>query len=465
VEDPFQNPLLFILPALTIFSLTLFVLRLIPPLMRAIAWIAGKTKSVGLLLAARHLSRAPGSYSTPLVLLILTLSLSAFTASLAKTLDAHLFDKTYYAVGSDISFTEYGAARSTNSFGAPTSVEDEDESRWLFLPVSEYRSLPGVIGSARVGRYRASPIVGGNTLDEGTYIGIDRVDFPQVAFWRYDFARGSLGAMMNALAIQPNGVLVAQEFLDQHQLSGGDTFRLAVTTYGERVELPLQVIGTFDFFPTWYPEENGALFIGNLNYLYDEFGSEIPHEIWLRLDPTADYQKILEQDLAEIVSRPTIAVSQAQIETEQQRPERQGLFGLLSIGFGAAALLTVLGFLLYALFSFRKRFIELGVLRASGLSAGQMTAFLAWELIFLISIGGFGGTILGAWISKLFIPYFQIGTTAAERIPPYQVDVAWPAVFEIYAIFGLLFLVTLIILVYLLRRMRIFEAIKLGETV
>jgi len=464
-EDPFQNPLLFILPALTIFALTLFILRLIPPLMKMVAWIAGQTKSVGLLLAARHLARAPGSYSTPLVLLILTLSLSAFTASLAQTLDEHLFDKTYYAVGSDISFTEYGAARSTNSFGAPTSVENEDESRWLFLPVSEYRTFAGVNGSARVGRYRAIPIVGGNTLDEGTYIGIDRVDFPQVAFWRNDFARGSLGAMMNALAIQPDGVLVAQEFLDQHQLSGGDTFRLAIFTYGERIELPLQVVGTFDLFPTWYPEENGALFIGNLNYLYETIGLEIPHEIWLRLDTTADYQQILDQDLAALVSLPTVAVSQSQIAAEQQRPERQGLFGLLSIGFGAAALLTVLGFLLYALFSFRKRFIELGVLRASGLSAGQMTAFLAWELIFLILIGGSGGTVLGAWISKLFIPYFQIGATAAERIPPYQVDVAWPAVFEIYAIFGLLFLVTLIILVYLLRRMRIFEAIKLGETV
>ena len=87
--------------------------------------------------------------------------------------------------------------------------------------------------------------------------------------------------------------------------------------------------------------------------------------------------------------------AQLEIVSEQGRPERQGLFGLLSIGFGAAAVLTVLGFLLYALFSFRRRFIELGVLRASGLSSEQMTSFLAWELIFLIVIGGAVGT--GAW--------------------------------------------------------------------
>jgi putative ABC transport system permease protein len=94
-----------------------------------------------------------------------------------------------------------------------------------------------------------------------------------------------------------------------------------------------------------------------------------------------------------------------------------------------------------------------------------MTSFLAWELVFLIGIGGVAGTFLGAWVSDLFIPYLQIGADATSRTPPYLVEIAWPAVFQIYALFGLLFLVTLIILVFLLRRMRIFEAIKLGETV
>jgi putative ABC transport system permease protein len=464
--DPFHNPLLFILPALTIFALTLFLLRLIPPLMKAIAWIAGRTKSVGLLLAARHLSRTPGSYSTPLVLLILTLSLSAFTASLANTLDTHLVDQTYYAEGADISFTEMGAARTESPFGLPTSGEEDTGSRWLFFPVSEYRTVPGVLNSARVGRYRASPIVAGNTLEEGTYIGVDRLDFPQVAFWRKDFAAGSLGALMNALAVQPNGVLVSHDFLNQHKLSGDGTFRLNVIAYGERVELTVKVVGTFELFPTWYPEEDGALFIGNLDYLYEEIGVQLPHEVWLHLDPKVDLQQVMEQGLADMnVSVLAWDAPELKIQAEQARPERQGLFGLLSIGFGAAAVLTVLGFLLYALFSFRKRFIELGVLRASGLSSGQMTSFLAWELIFLILIGGGAGTALGAWVSQLFIPYLQIGATAAERTPPFLVEVAWPAIFEIYALFGLLFLVTLVVLVYLLRRMRIFEAIKLGETV
>jgi len=94
-----------------------------------------------------------------------------------------------------------------------------------------------------------------------------------------------------------------------------------------------------------------------------------------------------------------------------------------------------------------------------------MTAFLAWELFFLIGIGAIAGTGLGALVSNLFIPYLQIGTDEASHIPPYLVEIAWPAIFEIYALFGLLFMVTLVILIFLLRKMRIFEAIKLGETI
>jgi putative ABC transport system permease protein len=140
------------------------------------------------------------------------------------------------------------------------------------------------------------------------------------------------------------------------------------------------------------------------------------------------------------------------------------LFGLLSVGFAAAAVLTVLGFLLYALFSFRRRFIEFGVLRAIGLSSEQMTSFLAWELAFLILMGGALGTGLGAWVSAFFIPFLQIGVDEATRIPPYSVDIAWSAIFHIYALFGALFVVALATLVIMLRRMKIFQAIKLGET-
>ena len=104
-------------------------------------------------MAARYLSRTSGVYNAPLILLVLTLSLSTFTASLAQTLDRHVHDQTYYKVGSDMRIIEPGEA--TASVG---SLDGQDQTlattqsdisttnsnltisqpEWSFLPVSDY---------------------------------------------------------------------------------------------------------------------------------------------------------------------------------------------------------------------------------------------------------------------------------------------------------------------------------------
>src|SRR5262249_8464706 len=132
--------------------------------------------------------------------------------------------------------------------------------------------------------------------------------------------------------------------------------------------------------------------------------------------------------------------------------------------FAAAALLTVLGFFLYAIFSFRRRLIELGVLRAIGLSAPQMAAFLGWELLLLLGTGVGAGTLLGIAASRVYIPYMQVGLTPETTLLPFLVIIAWPEIYRIYALFGGLFVVALIVLLAFLMRMKIFQAVKLGET-
>ena len=445
--DPLQNPLLLLVPALSTLALTLFFLRLVPLLMRVIAWVAARARGVALLMAARHLSRSPGFYNTPLALLALTLSLSTFTASLAQTLDRHLRDRAYYQVGADVEFYD---------FGEDASLADENVRRWRFLPISDYVNVPGVHAAARVGRFEATTTLSGGR-QEGTFLGIDRLDFPQVAFWRRDFAPDTLGALMNALALNVDGVLVPRRFMQEHALQVNDTIRIVVRANEQHTDLDLRILAAFDLFPTWYPQD-GPLFVGNLEYYFQQLGTLIPYNVWLRADPGVG-----EAQLNLRYSRWKAAVPQ--ILREQERPERQGLFGLLSVGFTASAVLTVLGFLLYALFSFRRRAIEMGVLRAIGLSSRQMVAFLAWELAFLIGMGGLIGTILGASVSAYYIPFLQVGADPAATIPPFVVEIAWPAIFRIYALFALLFVLTLVGLAALLRRMQIFQAIKLGETV
>ncbi|MEZ4673090.1 MAG: FtsX-like permease family protein [Caldilineaceae bacterium] len=459
------------------FSLTLFILRLLPIIMKLIAWLAGHTNSVGFLLATRYLARDPGFYTTPLVLLILTLSLSAFTASLAQTLDNHLYDQSYYRTGADVRLVELGRSDAPaeggpgggdsggatgSATGAAAGAAAEGPS-WVFLPVSEHLRVPEILGAARVGDFGASVQVQGS-WQESMFIGIDRIDFPKAAYWRRDFAPASLGALMNALAVAPDGVLMQREFMQENSIRVGDAIQVRVSTYGQRADMAMKVAGEFDYFPTWY-EDDPPLLIGNLDYLFEQVGGEMPYDVWVHTVPNVNFEKMIQDLRALEFSVLDWQASTIRIATEQEKPERQGLFGVLSVGFLAAALLTVLGFLLYALFSFRRRFIELGTLRAMGLSPGQMTTFLAWELAFLILLGLLAGTFLGMLISEIFIPYLQVGADPQATTPPFQVQIAWEAIMRIYALFGGLFVVALSVLAALLLRMKIFQAIKLGETV
>jgi putative ABC transport system permease protein len=182
----------------------------------------------------------------------------------------------------------------------------------------------------------------------------------------------------------------------------------------------------------------------------------------IMLDQQADQNRLVENGLNTLVT--SWSSTSLQILAAQKRPERQGLFGLLSVGFVASALLTVLGFLLYALFSFRRRFIEMGMLRAIGLSVKQMTMFLAAELASLILLGIGAGTLVGVFASKLFVPFLQIGSTAQAHYPPFQIEIAWLSIFQIYGLFIILFAAALGVLSAILLRMKIFQAIKLGES-
>jgi putative ABC transport system permease protein len=74
------------------------------------------------------------------------------------------------------------------------------------------------------------------------------------------------------------------------------------------------------------------------------------------------------------------------------------------------------------------------------------------------------GTGLGLLVSRLFIPYLQLGANAAAQVPPFVVEIAWVRILQIYALFGLVFVTALFGLTRLLSRMKIFQTIKLGET-
>ena len=67
-------------------------------------------------------------------------------------------------------------------------------------------------------------------------------------------------------------------------------------------------------------------------------------------------------------------------------------------------------------------------------------------------------------VSNLFIEFFQVQSGKHPFTPPFVVQIAWQEIAYIYAVFGDIFIAAVILLLLALRQMRVFEAIKLGET-
>ncbi|MDP9353259.1 MAG: FtsX-like permease family protein, partial [Chloroflexota bacterium] len=302
----------------------------------------------------------------------------------------------------------------------------------------------------------------GKRASGGVLLGIDRLEFPSVAEWRSDYAPASLGALMNALAVRPEALLVSRKFMEANNASVGDPITLELRDVGEAKQVPFVIGGVVDYFPTVYPEDS-PFFIANLDYVFQRQGGEFPYEVWLNIAPGTTREQvelgIIRLDLRSLVSDEAPKT----ILAAQDRPERQGLYGLLSVGFLASALLTGLGFLFYSIISFQRRYIELGMLRAIGLSVRQMAVLLIWEQALIIGVGILAGTLLGVGVSRYFIPFLQVRSGEHPQTPPFEVLIAWDQIRLIYLIFAVLLGLALGLVATFLLRLKIFRAVKLGE--
>jgi putative ABC transport system permease protein len=461
--DPFQNPLLFLLPALFLLGCSLLALRLLPPLLDLLAALSARFPGITLLYVLRQFARSGGAYQGVLLLAACTVGLAVFVASEAGSLDRTVQDSIDYTVGADLNLIEGGEFIPDQPPGTQSQTS-QTRGLWNFLPVQDHLQLPGVMAAARVGVYGASLSNSGRTAN-GQVFGIDRVDFAQVAFFRDDFAGEPLNGLLNRLAANPEAVLVDQQTWERFSLHTGDTITLRIALNGEPINRSCTVVGVFTRFPTWSPERDGALFVSNLDWIFEAAGAIQPYGVWLRTAQQADTQEIVNGINRLGVAVVTVQDGRALWRQAAQAPGRQGVLGMLSVGFLAAAALTQISLLLYVLFSFRERTIQLGVLRAIGMNASQTHRALAAELAFLVSCSLVLGTGIGVLAVLLYVPYLPVQSGAGVDTLPQVSQVAWPAVRQVALLFGIALSLGVALLMAAMRRMNLYQAIKLGETV
>ncbi|NOZ29205.1 MAG: ABC transporter permease [Chloroflexi bacterium] len=449
-EDIYRDPLLVLVPALFVLTAALLTMRIFPILMNLIDWLASRTPWITPHLALRQLGRQSQNYVSPLILVIVSLALGTYTLSLAASLDQWLVDRIYYQVGTDLTFEPY-----------VEGAEDTGDADWIPTP-GDFADLPGVAAATRVGDYPTTIDLADGKRVRARFLAIDRLDFPSVAWFRSDFADESLGALMNRLALLPDGILVPQAFLDLHHLQIGDQIRMRVTVEdGLWVDSSFTIAGTYRYFPTAY--EDRVTVVGHLDYLISYFSITLPHRIWMRLQEGTTSEQVwaaIPEVGVDAIRRQDAPTT---IAKEQAKMERVGVFGTLSIGFLAAAAMAALGLLVYSYASLQARLYRFAVLRAVGLTRRQVVGQIILEYGILTVYGAAAGAMIGAVSSQLFSPFFRITGEKGVPLPPLIPIIAQDRITYLAVAFaGFMVLLELGVLVAALYR-RLFDAITMGH--
>ncbi len=411
--DLYQDPLLILVPALFILTGALMTLRIFPLIMKILDFIASLIQWPTPHLALRQLGRRSTMYINPLLLVIVSLALGVYTISMAASLDQWLIDRMYYRSGSKLSFSVY--PYSADSAASVTIVSGE----WIPQPAN-FESISGVRAATRVGDFPMSSQLPATGQVRGRFLAVDRLKFPQVAWFREDFARGeSLGALMNRLALAPNSVLVSEEILADNPLQVGDDIVVQVSiNYESFVRTNFKIVGTYNYFPTVY-EDEAVTFIGNLEHLSFFMGLVPPHNIWLQLEDGANGEEVLTQIPGELGIKTTkVRDAEALIDEELAKLERVGVFGTLSVGFMAAVVMAIMGLLIYTYASLQDRLHRLTILRAVGLLRRQISGQVILEYAFLTAYGSIAGALIGSVATNMFVPLFRVTAEKGVPLPP-----------------------------------------------
>jgi len=454
--DPFSEPVVFLAPTLFSLGFTLLFLRLYPFLLNQASRVVGVSSSVALLMALRELTRSLARYRGTLLMTCFTLSLTGFTASMASTLDRSLEDVIEYDVGAERVLVVASEAQTEEG----TSSEGGTELTvvgYNTLPASALLEIEDVYAVSRVGRYPAQIVLPGQRV-EGTVLGVDRESMAAITYFREDYGPEPLADLLNRLAGNRTGVLLDATAAEAYSLAVGQEITVQIAALNTWYQTTVPIVGLVDYFPTLDPRE-GFFMITNLDPIFELVGTELPHNIWLRLEPGADGDGVLEQVRAIGFAVLDWLDPQELIAEAQADPTRRGVLGFLSVGFVSAILLTLVGSVIQSTASFRAQAVQLGSLRAMGLDGLAVAAYLLLAQG-IAALGGIaGGTLIGTATTLLFLPLLDF----SGGLPPYLVRVAWDDITLVYSVFaGVLFGVT-VMTTMVLSRQHISTLVKLGD--
>ena len=207
---------------------------------------------------------------------------------------------------------------------------------------------------------------------------------------------------------------------------GGPNFRVGQQIRVKLGDLavPLQFVGITSHFPTLKPERNPFVITDVSDYReyvrrLPESALDLPEEMWLAIDPTADREQVIAR-VPDLI-RGLITVRDAEVVAglAERNPLAGGgwngltVFSMVAVGLAVLLTLTV-----HALVSVKTGRMDLAVIRALGFSRGQFFLSLATERLIIAVVAIAAGAAMGYWPGLQILELVDLTPQGNAPVPP-----------------------------------------------
>ncbi|MED4954217.1 ABC transporter permease, partial [Paenibacillus macerans] len=324
-------------------------------------------------------------------------------------------------------------------------------------PFEIFRQLDGVENAARVLQTKGNIIISGRSAGQGNVMGIDNVDFAKVAWFRDDLFPTHPYNYLNFLGMNESAALVPSNLAEKYKLKLGDVFTVSLND--QPVEFA--VYGIIPYWPSQYPDQTPFV-IANLDYIYDQVPL-IPYEVWLKMKPGAKVAPLIPKLAEKNIELYEVSDVRSELAAQSKHPTRGGVFGILSLGFLVSVIVSLIGYVLYWFFNLSGRVVQFGILRAMGLSRKQLTFMLLTEQILTAGLSIVLGIVIGKIAGRLYLPFLQTADNVTTQVPPFRIVFDSQDTLQLYVVVLVMLLLGAGLLLWQIRRLRVHQAVKMGE--
>lgn len=467
------DPMLFFLSTLFILGVGLLFLRIHPWIVRGIFFLGRKKWNPVLYSSFLQVGRSDGREQFLMLFLVLSLAIGVFSANAARTINQNMEERIRYSIGADLtmqqhwpSFAVGGSSSGSGATDASSASASSSENTNKMYQEPSYNVISQVAGTTASAKVLMPDGVMANSdtakNQPAVLMAVEPEPFSRVVWSNSTILPYHINEYLKLLQDAPGAAIISRGMAESMGLSPGDAFQYI---WNGQDLVNGTVYAVVEYWPGINPLEEGKsnFIIANYQDVSNQVSRIDPYQVWFARDPDVATSTVYQDIQDKGLQLEWMHDARQELVEAKNDPMLQGTNGAMTMGFIVTMLISFIGFIIYWVLSIRSRELQFGILRAMGMTKREVLGMLACEQVMISLLAILAGIIIGGAASDLFVPLLQMVYGAADMVPPFQVVKIRRDYYKIYSFVLIMLAAGFAILGRLISRIKIAQAIKLGE--